>query len=193
MLTLTHKCWCQLCRQIYMYVNWQVAACHQLTHHSLTQSMLDTHAPGIDMLPTSGTTISVPTKSHRSPACAVSTASALRMTSTLYPNHQQSHVIFNSCHRKALYCRFTINVTKWINSWLNTVLQITWQKTHADNLAILLNKKPSCRWRTTWARCQLKSSKMLLKCYDGLHLKRAATGELPNLRPLKVTNTGAIR
>ena len=39
--------------------------------------------PGIDMEPTSGTTINVPVKSHLSPAWAVSTASARNTISTL--------------------------------------------------------------------------------------------------------------
>lgn len=39
--------------------------------------------PGNDSCPTSGTTMRVPVKSHRSPACAVSTASARKIISTL--------------------------------------------------------------------------------------------------------------
>ena len=39
--------------------------------------------PGVESCATSGTTISVPVKSHLSPACACSTASALRIISTL--------------------------------------------------------------------------------------------------------------
>jgi len=50
-------------------------------HHHMIETLGS--SPGNDMLPTSGTTIRVPTKSQRSPACAVSTASALRITSTL--------------------------------------------------------------------------------------------------------------
>ena len=39
--------------------------------------------PGVESCATSGTTINVPVKSHLSPAWACSTASALRITSTL--------------------------------------------------------------------------------------------------------------
>ena len=48
-----------------------------------------TDLPGMDMDPTSGTTIKVPVKSHLSPAWAVSTASALRITSTLGPKPEE--------------------------------------------------------------------------------------------------------
>ena len=47
------------------------------------KKLLKKYKPGEAIEPTSGTTISVPVKSQRSPACAVSTASARNMTSTL--------------------------------------------------------------------------------------------------------------
>ena len=79
----------------------------------------------------------------------------------------------------------------------NSLLKTTTREWQCMQFALnttqrIKNKKPSCRWGTARARCQLKYGKMLHKCSTNCTWKGPATGEWPS-RSFKITNTGAIR
>jgi len=83
------------------------------------------------MLPTSGTTIRVPTKSQRSPACAVSTASALRITSTLQSHQQQNSSTFDILSRLS---------TDKHHLSLSLMYNLSTSSSSQDNFGLLYNK-----------------------------------------------------